>query len=111
MCNLGEYLPYIPQLSMRYYEKAKRLRDAGFLDWQKSLLQMMLSDRTVAVVAGLQLDPRLSSDTQRIKQFAAETGLSRATYFRTKAKLPVPTSPPKNVLRRPATLRLVVDDL
>ena len=50
---------------MRYYEKAKRLRDAGFMDWKKSLLQMMLSDRTVAVVAGLQLDPLLTSDTKR----------------------------------------------
>ena len=96
---------------MRYYEKAKRLRDAGFLDWEKSLLQMMLSDRTVAVVAGLQIDPRLSNDTQRIKQFAAETSLSRATYFRVKANLPIPTSPPRNVLRRSTTLRLVVDDL
>ena len=108
---IGSYLPHIPQLSMRYYEKAKRLRDAGFLDWKKSLLQMMLSDRTVAVVAGLQIDPRLSNDTQRIKQFAAETSLSRATYFRVKANLPIPTSPPRNVLRRSTTLRLVVDDL
>jgi len=108
---IGSYLPHIPQLSMRYYEKAKRLRDAGFLDWKKSLLQMMLSDRRVAVVAGLQLDPLLSSDTQRIKQFTAETGLSRATYFRVKANLPIPTPPPRNVLRRSTFLRLVVDDL
>ncbi len=107
---IGSYLPHIPQLSMRYYEKAKRLRDAGFQDWKKSLLQMMLSDRTVAVVAGLQLDPLLSDDTQRVKQFTAETGLSRATYFRFKAKLLVPASPPKNVLRRSATLRLVGGD-
>ena len=107
---IGSYLPHIPQVSMRYYDKAKRLRDAGFLDWKKSLLQMMFSDRRLAVVAGLQLDPRLSSDTQRIAQFSAETGLSRSTYFRVKANLPIPTQPPRNVLRRSTTLRLVVDD-
>lgn len=104
---IGSYLPQIPQLSMRYYEKAKRLRHAGFSDWKKSLLQMMLSDRIVAVVAGLQLDPLRSNEAQRIKQFTAETGLSRATYFRVKARLPAPTAPPRNVLRRSATLRLV----
>jgi hypothetical protein len=108
---IGSYLPHIPQLSMRYYEKAKRLRNAGFLDWKKSLLQMMLRDRTVAVVAGLQLDPLLANDTQRIEQFTAETGLSRATYFRVKAKLLLSTPPPKNVLRRSPTLRLVEGDL
>jgi len=104
---IGSYLPHISQLSMRYYEKAKRLRNAGFLDWKKSLLQMMLSDRTMAVVAGLQLDPLLPNDTQRVTQFTTETGLSRATYFRVKAKLLPPTSPPPSVLRRSATLRLV----
>jgi len=107
---IGSYLPHIPQLSMRYYDKAKRLRNAGFLDWKKSLLQMMLNDRTVAVVAGLQLDPRLSNDAQRIKQFIAETGLSRRTYYRTKANLPVPVSPPRNVLRTGPRLRLMVDE-
>ena len=108
---IGSYLPHIPQLSMRYYEKAKRLRNAGFLDWKKSLLQMMLSDRTIAVVAGLQLNPLLSNETQRIKQFTAETGLSRATYFRIKNKLLLPTSPPRNILRRSNTLRLVKGDM
>lgn len=107
---IGSYLPHIPQLSMRYYEKAKRLRSAGFSDWKKSLLQMILSDRTVAVVAGLQLDPSISNETQRIKQFTAETGLSRATYFRVKANLLLPSSPPRSVLRRSATLRLVKGD-
>ena len=87
---VGAYLPYIPQLSMRYYDKGKRLREAGFLDWQKSLLQMMLPDRIVAVVAGLQLDARYTTDAQRVTQFITETGLSRATYFRVKTKIPRP---------------------
>ena len=108
---IGSYLPHIPQLSMRHYEKAKRLRNAGFSDWKKSLLQMMLTDRTVAVVTGLQLDPKFSNETQRVKQFIAETGLSRATYFRVKSNLLQPSSPPKNVLRRSSTLRLVKGDL
>ena len=91
---IASYLPHVPELSMRYYDKGKRLRKAGFVDWRKSVLQMMLGDRTVAVVAGLQMDPRLSSESQRVSQFIAETGLSRATYFRVKAKLPVPISRP-----------------
>jgi len=107
---IGSYLPHVPHLSMRYYDKARRLRRAGFVDWQKSLLQMMLSDRSVAVVAGLQLDPRMQSDKQRVTQFIAETGLSRATYYRIKTNLPVPVSPPKNILRSAPRLRLVVDD-
>jgi len=102
---IGSYLKYVPQLSMRYYEKAKRLRKAGFLDWKKSLLQMMLSDRAVAVVAGLQLDPVLSTDARRIRQFTAETGLSRATYYRVKATLPVPLAMPKNHLLLSASPR------
>lgn len=107
---IGSYMPHIPQLSMRYYDKGRRLREAGFLDWRKSLLQMILPDRIVAVVAGLQLDPRWTTETQRIDQFIAETGSSESTYYRTKKKLPKPTEPPRNVLRRSATLRLVGDD-
>lgn len=97
---VGAYLAHIPQLSMRYYDKGKRLKTAGFLDWKKSLLQMMLPERITAVVAGLQLDPRLTSDLQRVAQFVAETGLSRRTYFRLKKRLPqpAPTAPP--VLRQ-----------
>ncbi|MBN2313675.1 MAG: hypothetical protein JXM79_07075 [Sedimentisphaerales bacterium] len=107
---IGSYLPHIPQLSMRYYDKGKRLREAGFLDWRKSLLQMMLPNRTIAVVAGLQLDSRWTTDDQRIKQFFTETGLSRSTYFRVKAKIPQPIEPPRNILHRPIKLRLVGDD-
>ncbi len=107
---IGSYLSHIPQLSMRYYDKGRRLREAGFQDWKKSLLQMMLPDRLAAVVAGLQLDPRWKTDAQRIDQFIAETGSSESTYYRTKKRLPQPTDPPPNVLRRSPTLRLVGDD-
>ena len=107
---IGSYLPHIPQLSMRYYDKGRRLREAGFLDWRKSLLQMMLPDRGVAAVAGLLLDPRWKTEAQRIEQFTLETGLSRKTYYRIKKNLPVPVSPPKNILRTVPRLRLVVDD-
>lgn len=98
---VGAYLPHIRQLSMRYYDKGKRLKTAGFLDWKKSLLQMMLPERTTAVVAGLQLDPRLTSDLQRVAQFVAETGLSRRTYFRLKKQLPQPAPTAPRVLKRP----------
>lgn len=107
---IGSYLPHVPQLSMRYYDKGKRLRGAGFVDWKKSLLQMMLSDRMVAIVAGLQLDPRLASENDRIVQFIAETGLSRATYYRFREQVPVPQTPPPVTLRRVANLRLVNDE-
>lgn len=107
---VGSYLPHIPQLSMRFYDKARRLREAGFEDWRKSLLQMMLPDRRVAAVAGLQLDPRWKTEDQRADQFVAETGLSRSTYFRMKNRLPKPTTPPKHGLRSASKLRLVGDD-
>ena len=107
---IGSYLPHIPNLSMRYYDKGKRLREAGFIDWRKSLLQMMLTDRIMAVVAGVQLDPRLGSELDRVAQFVAETGASRATYFRLKKSIPQPQTPPTIVLKRAATLRLVRDE-
>jgi hypothetical protein len=107
---VGSYLPHISQLSMRYYDKGTRLRKAGFVDWQKSVLQMMLPDRTVALVAGLQLDPRLGSDVDRLAQFSAECGRSRMTYYRCKRRIPEPAAPPRIVLRRVSSLRLVNDE-
>jgi len=107
---IGSYLPHIVQLSMRYYDKGKKLKQAGFLDWRKSLLQMMLPDRVTALVAGLQLDPRLTTDAQRVEQFNAETGMSRMTYYRFKRRLPEPQNPPRIVLKRRSTLRLAGDD-
>ena len=107
---IGSYLPHIPQLSMRYYDKGKRLKEAGFLDWRKSLLQMMLPDRMIALVAGLQLDPRLKSDMERVELFVAETGLSRSSYYRLKRRLPEPQTPPSIILKRGAMLRMVNDD-
>ncbi len=107
---IGSYLAHIPNLSMRYYDKGKRLRDTGLLDWPKSLLQMMLPDRSLAVVAGLQLDPRFTSDTQRVQQFMLETGKSRATYYRIKSRIPQPTQRLGTVTPQSPILRLVADD-
>jgi hypothetical protein len=106
---IGGYLPHVEQHSMRYYDKGARLRKAGFADWRKSVLQMMLPDRVVALVAGLQLDPRLKTDAERLAQFTAECGKSRMTYYRYKRRIPEPGAPPRIVLRRSATLRLVND--
>lgn len=108
---IGSYLTHIPQLSMRYYDKGKRLKSAGFLDWQKSLLQMMLPNRATALVAGLQLDPRLGSDAERVAQFVAETALSRRTYYRLKIRLPKPVAVAPVILKRAAHLRLASDDV
>lgn len=99
---IGSYLPHIAELSMRYYDKGKRLKEAGFPDWQKSLLQMMLPDRVTALVAGLQLDTRLKSDAERLEQFVAETGMSRMTYYRRKAHVPEAQKPPATILKRAA---------
>ncbi len=63
----------------------------------------------IALVAGLQLDPRFKSDAERVSQFAVETGMSRKTYYRLKKRMPQPISPPGIVLRHASTLRLVHD--
>jgi hypothetical protein len=107
---IGSYLPYITTLSMRYYDKGRRLKEAGFADWKKSLLQIMLPDRVTALVAGLQLDSRLQSDAERVEQFAAETGMSRMTYYRYKKALPEPQAPPAILLKRANRLKLAQDD-
>jgi len=91
---IGRYLAYVPAISMRYYEKGRKLRRAGFADWQQSLLQMMLPDRDLAIVAGLQLDPELRTDRDRVERFIKETGHSRATYYRLKKQLPSPLAAP-----------------
>lgn len=95
---------------MRYYDKGARLRNAGFVYWQKSVLQMMLPDRNVALVTGMQLDPRLGSDVERLAQFSAECGRSSMIYYRCKRRVPEPSMPPRIILRRAATLRLVNND-
>src|SRR5205085_2665536 len=103
---IGNYLPHAVTLSMRHYGKGRSLRRAGLPDWQKSVLQMILPDRGTAIVAGLQLDRRLGTDIQRVERFVAETGLSRASYFRLKKRLPRPAMSTGTVLRGTAKLRL-----
>ena len=85
---IGAYLEHAGPVSLRHYDKSSRLRAAGFSDWQKTTLQMMLCDRVLATVAGLQLDGRHKSEAERVERFREETGLSRATYFRVKQRLP-----------------------
>jgi len=107
---IGSYLPHISDMSMRFYDKGKRLKLAGFSDWKKNLLLMMLPDRLAALVAGLQLDPRLETDADRIAQFTAESGMTRMTYYRLKKRIPKAHEPPAVVLKRAARLRLTGDD-
>ena len=90
---ISQHLPFVSELSMRHYEKGRMLRKAGVLEWRTHLLQMMLPDKKVAIVAALQAAPELGSDRERVDQFIRVTGLSRPTYYRIKQQLPAPCEP------------------
>ena len=90
---IGRILPCIKSLSMRHYWKASQLRRAGFTDWRKSLLEMVLPDTQLACVAAIQLESALHSESERVQRFVQVTGCSRATYFRRKKKWAA-TGPP-----------------
>jgi energy-coupling factor transporter ATP-binding protein EcfA2 len=89
---IAKVMPYVKALSMRHYCKGAQLRRAGLSDWRHSLLQMILPDPHLACLVALQYEPVLCSEQERISQFIAATGYSRATYFRMKAKLASPDS-------------------
>ncbi len=72
---------------MRHYCKGTQLRRAGFSDWRRSLAQMMIPDPCKACVLALQHELGFHSEQARVDHFVASTGYSRATYYRTKAKL------------------------
>lgn len=84
---LGRIMAVVPTISMRHYCKGSQLRRAGLADWRISLLQMAIPDTREACVIGVQHDPNLQSEQQRIEHFIASTKCSRATYFRIKARL------------------------
>lgn len=84
---LGRLMPMIPAVSMRHYCKGSQLRRAGLADWRTSLLQMVVPDVRAACVLAVQHDPSLHSEEERVDRFISNTGASRATYFRIKAKL------------------------
>jgi hypothetical protein len=73
--------------AMRHYGKGSQRRRAGFTDWRNRLLQTVLSNPPLACVVTLQHEPALRSEEERVDQFVAATGYSRATYFRMKARL------------------------
>ncbi|GAB4147687.1 MAG: hypothetical protein Tsb009_20990 [Planctomycetaceae bacterium] len=84
---IGSVLSDVSQLSIRQYLKGRALRQAGFTDWQATLLNMLLLDPSLARVARLQVDGSFEKEEERVKQFVHETGQSRATYFRLKRQL------------------------
>ncbi len=84
---IGAHVSAVPSVSMRWYAKAQKLREAGFDDWKISVLQMMLCNRHLAIVADLLLDSTYKTEGDRIRAFAVRTGRSRATYYRLKQKL------------------------
>ena len=81
---IGEWLPFIPDLSMRDYVKARQIKKAG-LDWQALLHRQWKSSR-LALVAALRCDPAFATEEERVQAFVARGG-SRATYFRDVARL------------------------
>ena len=48
---------------------------------------MLLADPHLACAAAVQVEHGLASERERVDRFVAETGASRATYFRAKARL------------------------
>ena len=107
---VGRYLGCVPHISMRHYEKGSMLRGAKIADWKNRLLQMILPDKRMAVVAALQVDPELGSDKERVDRFVQETGQSRPTYYRLKQDLPNPDPPVLHLtLPRTPTVRLLAE--
>ena len=84
---MGSLLQIVPEISMRHYCKGSQLRRAGFEDWRTSLIQMMISEPSVAGAVIVQHDPTLRSEEDRVIRFQSLTRASRATYFRIKARL------------------------
>ena len=89
---IADWLEQVPMISMRHYEKGRRLRAAGFLDWRQSLLEMMVPDRRLSLLARLQWDGALENERARVSRFCEQTGCSRPTYFRLKKLLPAQDS-------------------
>jgi hypothetical protein len=81
-------LGHVPAVSMRHYDKGRRLRRAGLVDWRATLLRMLAPDAELAAVAALQADPTIRTDKERVERFMRDTGRSRPTYYRLKRKLP-----------------------
>ena len=81
---IGAWLPFIPDLSMRDYVKARQIKKAG-LDWRTLLHRQWKSSR-LARVAALRADPAFATEEERVQAFVAGGG-SRATYFRDVARL------------------------
>ena len=85
---IGTIVADVPQLSIRHYLKGRALRQAGFGDWQATVLKMLLVDAALATVVRLQHDQSFDSEEERVARFVQECGRSRATYFRLKRQLP-----------------------
>jgi len=81
---IGDWLPLIPDLSMRDYVKARNMKKAG-MDWQELLKQQWRCSK-LARVLGLLNDTSFATEEDRVRAFVGNGG-SRATYFRNVARL------------------------
>ncbi len=82
---IGEWLPFIPDLSMRDYVKASQIKKTGREDWRELLHKQWKCSR-LARVAALRADASYANEDERVRAFVTAGG-SRATYFRDVARL------------------------
>jgi hypothetical protein len=86
---IGANLNLVTVPSMRYYYKAKELKDSHIPNWKELVLNMLNPDldrKAVEVVAKL-LDDSVIPEAKKLERFVRLTSLSRATYFRYKRAL------------------------
>jgi hypothetical protein len=95
---LADRLHLIETPSFRHYIRARESQKAGNLDWKRELAAHAFLQGPRLVVAELEKDPTFPTVEQKVEEFARRTGLSRATYFNHKNKLPPAVTAPKIVL-------------
>lgn len=86
---IEDHLHLVGTPSMRYYMKARELKNSGLPKWREMVLNMLapqLDTKAVDIVSKLNTDDTLT-EKQREETFKRLTGLSRATYFRYKSVL------------------------
>ncbi len=81
---IGQWLPFIPELCLRDYVKARQQKAAGF-DWRTLLHEAWKSSKLARVLA-LHADASFATEEERVKAFVGGGG-SRPTYFRYMARL------------------------
>jgi hypothetical protein len=82
LAYFADRLDRIHAPSLRLYVKAKEVKVTGTTDWRAYLEERFAPPDEFAVVRRLKADTSFRFENDRVTQFHAETGLSRAQYFR-----------------------------